>query len=81
MEKGAEVIRTLFLFSISIISICADSPDTISNFIFFADSLGWAENRQNRGLTRFFANKKAVAVFEVVACTGCGKSRLSTASP
>jgi hypothetical protein len=39
-EKGAGVIRTLFLFYISIISIRADYPDTISDFIFFADSSG-----------------------------------------
>ena len=52
-EKGAGVIRALFLFYSFIISIRAARPDKFSNFIFPASSLGCRENRQNRGLTEF----------------------------
>jgi hypothetical protein len=60
-EKGAGVIRALFLFYSSIISIRAGGPDKFSNFIFPASSLGCRENRQNRGLTEFSKIEKRIS--------------------
>ncbi len=58
MEKGAGAIRTLFLFYNSIISFLTAHPDKFSNFIFSINSLAYAENRSNRGLTGFVKIEK-----------------------
>jgi hypothetical protein len=52
-KKGAGTVRTLFSSYISIISIQAAHSDNVSNFIFSANSLGYRENGQYRGLTEF----------------------------
>ena len=53
MKKGAGETPHPFLIYNSIISISTCLPDNFSDFIFVAKSMTYAENRQNRGLTRF----------------------------
>ncbi len=62
MRKGAEEYRALFLVYSSIISIPTHLPDNFSDFIFLANSMTYAENRRNRGLTRFAKTEEALLV-------------------
>jgi len=52
MKKGAEVTPPPFLIYKFIISIPTHLTANFSDFIFLANSMTYAENRQNRGLTR-----------------------------
>jgi hypothetical protein len=53
MKKGAEETPHPFLVHSFIISIPIRLPDNFSDFILLANSVTYAENRRNRGLTRF----------------------------
>jgi len=59
IRKGAGIdLHPFSFFYTSIISVSPSLPDRLCNFIFLADSLAYAENRRNGGLTRFRRNER-----------------------
>jgi len=61
MKKGAEVTPRPFLTYNFIISIPTHLTANFSDFIFLANSLTYAENRQNRDLTRLAGIEEQVS--------------------
>src|ERR1017187_1850950 len=59
-KKGCRHDLHPFSFFYSfIISVSPSLPAKLCDFIFLADSLAYAENRRNGGLTRFRRNREA----------------------
>jgi hypothetical protein len=56
-QKGVRNPHTFSLLPTYIISIRSARPDSFSNFIFRADSLGYLESRKEGGLDRISQNR------------------------
>ncbi len=61
MKKGRGGMPRPFLIYKFIISILTHLTANFSDFIFLASSMTYAENRQNRGLTRFAKIERQVS--------------------
>jgi len=63
-----------------IISISTGLPDTLSDFIPLTKSETYAENRRNRGLTRFARIEKQVSMPCLVGSPGLGDANVIDAN-